>query len=193
MLVRFFMPISKSMAENKTLLDANAVQRALNRIAHEIAERNIDPIKVGLIGIQRGGIHLAKRLSGILSEICGELIPYGVIDVSMHRDDIAQRGVVTVQPTEVPFDVEGKAIILVDDVLFNGRTVRAALDATHHLGRPKCIQLAVLVDRGHRELPIKPDFIGKNIPTSQNERIEVSLTETGGHDTVSLIPLNTEE
>ncbi len=187
------MPISKSMAENKTLLDANAVQRALNRIAHEIAERNIDPIKVGLIGIQRGGIHLAKRLSGILSEICGELIPYGVIDVSMHRDDIAQRGVVTVQPTEVPFDVEGKAIILVDDVLFNGRTVRAALDATHHLGRPKCIQLAVLVDRGHRELPIKPDFIGKNIPTSQNERIEVSLTETGGHDTVSLIPLNTEE
>ena len=193
MLVRFFMPISKSMAENKTLLDANAVQRALTRIAHEIAERNIDPIKVGLIGIQRGGIHLAKRLSGILSEICGELIPYGVIDVSMHRDDIAQRGVVTVQPTEVPFDVEGKAIILVDDVLFNGRTVRAALDATHHLGRPKCIQLAVLVDRGHRELPIKPDFIGKNIPTSQNERIEVSLTETGGHDTVSLIPLNTEE
>ena len=123
----------------------------------------------------------------------GELIPYGVIDVSMHRDDIAQRGVVTVQPTEVPFDVEGKTIILVDDVLFNGRTVRAALDATHHLGRPKCIQLAVLVDRGHRELPIKPDFIGKNIPTSQNERIEVSLTETGGHDTVSLIPLNTEE
>ena len=193
MLVRFFMPISKSMAENKTLLDANAVQRALTRIAHEIAERNIDPIKVGLIGIQRGGIHLAKRLSGILSEICGELIPYGVIDVSMHRDDIAQRGVVTVQPTEVPFDVEGKTIILVDDVLFNGRTVRAALDATHHLGRPKCIQLAVLVDRGHRELPIKPDFIGKNIPTSQNERIEVSLTETGGHDTVSLIPLNTEE
>ena len=193
MLVRFFMPISTSMAENKTLLDANAVQRALSRIAHEIAERNIDPIKVGLIGIQRGGIHLAKRLSGILSEICGELIPYGVIDVSMHRDDIAQRGVVTVQPTEVPFDVEGKTIILVDDVLFNGRTVRAALDATHHLGRPKCIQLAVLVDRGHRELPIKPDFIGKNIPTSQNERIEVSLTETGGHDTVSLIPLNTEE
>lgn len=193
MLVRFFMPIPKSMAENKTLLDANAVQRALSRIAHEIAERNIDPIKVGLIGIQRGGIHLAKRLSGILSEICGELIPYGVIDVSMHRDDIAQRGIVTVQPTEVPFDVEGKTIILVDDVLFNGRTVRAALDATHHLGRPKCIQLAVLVDRGHRELPIKPDFIGKNIPTSQNERIEVSLTETGGHDTVSLIPLNTEE
>ena len=187
------MPISKSMAENKTLLDANAVQRALTRIAHEIAERNIDPIKIGLIGIQRGGIHLAKRLSGILSEICGELIPYGVIDVSMHRDDIAQRGVVSVQPTEVPFDVEGKTIILVDDVLFNGRTVRAALDATHHLGRPKCIQLAVLVDRGHRELPIKPDFIGKNIPTSQNERIEVSLTETGGHDTVSLIPLNTEE
>ncbi len=179
------------MDENKTLLDSDAVQRALTRIAHEIAERNPDAIRVGLIGIQRGGIHLAKRLAGILSEIWGEPVPFGVIDVSMHRDDIAQRGVVTVQPTEVPFDVEGKTIILVDDVLFNGRTVRAALDATHHLGRPQCIQLAVLIDRGHRELPIKPDFIGKNIPTALNERIQVSLTETGGNDIVSLLlPIN---
>jgi len=104
----------------------------------------------------------------------------------MHRDDIAQRGVVSVQPTEVPFDVEGKTIVLIDDVLFNGRTVRAALDAVHHLGRPRQIQLAVLVDRGHRELPIKPDFVGKNVPTALDERIEVSLSETGDDDTVTL-------
>ena len=186
------MPIALAMDENNTLLDSGAVQRALTRIAHEIAERNPDAIRVGLIGIQRGGIHLAKRLASILSGIWGEPVPFGVIDVSMHRDDIAQRGVVTVQPTEVPFDVEGKNIILVDDVLFNGRTVRAALDATHHLGRPQCIQLAVLIDRGHRELPIKPDFVGKNIPTALNERIQVSLTETGGDDTVTLLPLKAE-
>ena len=111
----------------------------------------------------------------------------------MHRDDITQRGVVTVKPTEVPFDVEGKTIILVDDVLFNGRTVRAALDATHHLGRPQSIQLAVLIDRGHRELPIKPDFVGKNIPTALDERIDVSLTETGGNDIVTLLPFKLEE
>ena len=102
------------------------------------------------------------------------------------RDDIGQRGIVSVQPTEVPFDVEGRTIVLVDDVLFNGRTVRAALDAVHHLGRPRRIQLAVLVDRGHRELPIKPDYVGKNIPTAIDERIEVSLSETGGNDSVTL-------
>ncbi len=181
------------MAENKILMDSGGVQRALTRIAHEIAERNTDAIRVGLIGIQRGGIHLAKRIAELLSGIWEETVPFGVIDVSMHRDDIAQRGVVTVQPTEVPFDVEGKTIILVDDVLFNGRTVRAALDATHHLGRPQSIQLAVLIDRGHRELPIKPDFVGKNIPTALDERIDVSLTETGGNDIVTLLPFKLEE
>ena len=111
----------------------------------------------------------------------------------MHRDDIAHRGVVTVQPTEVPFDVEGRIIVLVDDVLFKGRTVRAALDAVHYLGRPQCIQLAVLVDRGHRELPIKPDFVGKNVPTALDESVQVSLTETGGDDTVSLHPIKPNE
>ncbi|MED5453532.1 MAG: bifunctional pyr operon transcriptional regulator/uracil phosphoribosyltransferase PyrR [Verrucomicrobiota bacterium] len=186
------MPTDSNMAEIKTLLDSNAVQRALTRIAHEIAERNPNPDLIGLIGIQRGGIHLAKRLAKLLSELVGKSVPFGVIDVSMHRDDIAQRGVITVQPTEVPFDVEGKTIVLVDDVLFNGRTVRAALDATHHLGRPQCIQLAVLVDRGHRELPIKPDFIGKNIPTSITERVQVSLTETNGEDIVTLLSINPE-
>ena len=174
------------MSDEKTILDANAIHRGLTRIAHEIAEHNTDIERVGLIGIQRGGIHLAKRLAKLLSDIWGQPTPCGVIDVSMHRDDIAQRGVVTVQPTEVPFDVEERTVVLVDDVLFNGRTVRAALDAVHHLGRPRCIQLAVLVDRGHRELPIKPDYVGKNVPTAFNELIEVSLCVAGGNDSVTL-------
>ncbi len=171
------------MADEKLLLDADAIQRGLTRTAHEIAEANADSKSVGLIGIQRGGVHLAKRLAGLLTGIY----------VSMHRDDIGQRGIVSVQPTEVPFDVEGKTIVLVDDVLFNGRTVRAALDAVHHLGRPRRIQLAVLIDRGHRELPIKPDFVGKNIPTALEEHIEVSLSETGGNDSVTLQALSNNQ
>ena len=178
------------MAAEKLLLDADAIQRGLTRIAHEIAEANPNSKSVGLIGIQRGGIHLAKRLASLLTGIWGHDAPFGVLDVSMHRDDIAQRGIVRVQPTEVPFDVEGKTVVLVDDVLFNGRTVRAALDAVHHLGRPRRIQFAVLVDRGHRELPVKPDFVGKNVPTALDERIQVSLSETGSGDTVTLQALS---
>ena len=181
------------MADEKLLLDADAIQRGLTRTAHEIAEANADSKSVGLIGIQRGGVHLARRLAGLLTGIWGHDAPAGVLDVSMHRDDIGQRGIVSVQPTEVPFDVEGKTIVLVDDVLFNGRTVRAALDAVHHLGRPQRIQLAVLVDRGHRELPVKPDFVGKNVPTALDERIQVSLSETGGDDSVTLQTLNANE
>ena len=181
------------MTDGKLLLDANAIQRSLTRIAHEIAESNADSCSVGLIGIQRGGVHLAKRLAGLLTGIWGHDAPVGVLDVSMHRDDIGQRGIVSVQPTEVPFDVEGKTIVLVDDVLFNGRTVRAALDAVHHLGRPRRIQFAVLVDRGHRELPVKPDFVGKNVPTALDERIQVSLSETGGGDSVTLQALGHNE
>jgi len=181
------------MAEPKLLLDAGAIQRSLTRIAHEIAEANADNVDVGLIGIQRGGVHLAKRLAKLLGGVWGHDAPAGVLDVSMHRDDIGQRGIVSVQPTEVPFDVEGRTIVLVDDVLFNGRTVRAALDAVHHLGRPRRIQLAVLVDRGHRELPIKPDYVGKNIPTAIDERIEVSISETGGNDSVTLQAVTPDE
>ena len=181
------------MADEKLLLNADAIQRRLTRIAHEIAEANADSKSVGLIGIQRGGVHLARRLAGLLTGIWGHDAPAGVLDVSMHRDDIGQRGIVSVQPTEVPFDVEGKTIVLVDDVLFNGRTVRAALDAVHHLGRPQRIQLAVLVDRGHRELPVKPDFVGKNIPTALDERIQVSLSETGDDDSVTLRAANPNE
>jgi len=185
-LVRFFVPPTPTMADTKLLIDADAIQRSLTRIAHEIAEANTDSKSVGLIGIQRGGVHLAWRLAKLLGSIWGHDAPVGVLGVSMHRDDIAQRGIVNVQPTEVPFDVEGKTIVLIDDVLFNGRTVRAALDAVHHLGRPRRIQLAVLIDRGHRELPIKPDYVGNNVPTAFEERIGVSLSEAGGDDSVTL-------
>ena len=175
------------------LLAADAIQRGRSRTAHEIAEDNADSKSGGRSGSQRGGGHLAGRLARLLTGIWNHDVSGGGLDVSMHRDDIGQRGIVNVQPTEVPFDVEGKTIVLVDDVLFNGRTVRAALDAVHHLGRPPRIQLAVLVDRGHSELPVKPDFVGRNVPTALDERIQVSLSETGGGDSVTLQALSPNE
>lgn len=166
------------------ILNAPAIQRALTRIAHEIAERNEVSSEVVLIGIQRPGVHLARRLGALLSGIWSQPVPTGTLDVSMHRDDLDQRAAPNVQPTEIPFDVTGKTVVLVDDVLFSGRTVRAAMDALNDFGRPKRIQLAVLVDRGHRELPIKADFVGKNVPTAMNEIVAVRLTEMGGPDEV---------
>src|SRR5206468_5614655 len=155
------------------ILTAAAIQRALTRIGHEIAERNEGSNQIVLVGIQRGGVPLAQRLSDILSSICGSSIPTGSLDVSMHRDDLDRRAAPTVQPTVIPFDVTGKTVVLVDDVLFSGRTIRAAMDALNDFGRPKQIQLAVLVDRGHRELPIKANFVGKNVPTSLHEKVIV--------------------
>ena len=143
-------------------------------------------VDVVMIGIHRGGIHLAKRLSQLLGAITGHLVLVGDLDVSMHRDDLEHRITPAVFPTVIPFDVTGKIVVLVDDVLFSGRTIRAALDALNDFGRPKCVQLAVLIDRGHRELPIKADFIGKNVPTSLKERINVSLKEDGSEDAVNL-------
>ncbi len=172
------------MPDSAPVLNAPAIQRALTRIAHEIAERNENSSEVVLIGIQRPGVHLSRRLGGLLSSIWGHPVPTGSLDVSMHRDDLDQRAAPNVQPTEIPFDVSGKTVVLVDDVLFSGRTVRAALDALNDFGRPKRIQLAVLVDRGHRELPIKADFVGKNVPTAMNEIVAVRLTEMGGQDEV---------
>jgi pyrimidine operon attenuation protein / uracil phosphoribosyltransferase len=168
------------------ILNAPAIQRALTRIAHEIAERNEVSSEVVLIGVQRPGVPLARRLASLLSGIWNQPVPIGSLDVSMHRDDLDQRAAPNVQPTEIPFDVTGKTVVLVDDVLFSGRTTRAAMDALNDFGRPKRIQLAVLVDRGHRELPIKADFVGKNVPTSLNEIIAVRLTEMGGQDEVVL-------
>src|SRR5690349_7523902 len=162
------------------------MHRAMVRIAHEIAERNEVSQEVVMVGVQRGGVPLAERLSYVLAGIWGHPVPTGKLDVSMHRDDLDRRMAPDVQPTVIPFDITGKTVVLVDDVLFNGRTVRAAMDALHDFGRPKSIQLAVLVDRGHRELPIKADFVGKNVPTSQMETIRVVLDEAGRPNEVVL-------
>lgn len=155
------------------------MQRALTRIAHEIVERNETGADIALVGIQRGGVFLAQRLEKILSEIWKAPVLLGSLDVGMHRDDLGQHAAPQMQPTVIPFDVNGKTVILVDDVLMSGRTTRAALDALNDFGRPKKIQLAVLIDRGHRELPIKADFVGKNVPTAPNEKVIASMKEEG--------------
>jgi pyrimidine operon attenuation protein/uracil phosphoribosyltransferase len=174
------------MSESTVILNAPAIQRALTRIAHEIAERNESSREVVLVGIPEGGVPLAQRLSAILKDIWNHAVPVGTLDVSMHRDDLDQRVAPTVHPTIVPFDVTGKTVVLVDDVLFSGRTIRAAMDALNDFGRPTQIQLAVLVDRGHRELPIKADFVGKNVPTARAEKVHVRLSVPGAEDEVVL-------
>jgi pyrimidine operon attenuation protein/uracil phosphoribosyltransferase len=174
------------MPDSALILNAAAMRRALARIAHEIAERNESSADVVMVGVQRGGVHLAQRLSAILGGIWGHAVPAGSLDVSMHRDDLDQRLTPDVHPTVIPFDITGKTVVLVDDVLFKGRTARAALDALNDFGRPTRIQLAVLIDRGHRELPIKADFVGKNVPTALRENIAVRLKEEGAEDEVRL-------
>ena len=161
------------------LLDAAALSRALTRIAHEIAERNESGATVVLVGVQTGGVHLARRLAKTLAEVWSHPVPTGMLDVNMHRDDLTGQPAPTVHPTQMPGDITGKTVVLVDDVLFSGRTTRAALDALNDFGRPRRVQLAVLVDRGHRELPIKADFVGKNVPTALDEKISLRLTESG--------------
>jgi len=174
------------MSDPILILNASAIQRALTRIAHEIAERNDISAEVALVGIQRGGVLLAQRLAASLAGIWGHAVPTGSLDVSMHRDDLDQRITPDVHPTLIPFNLNAKTVVLVDDVLFSGRTVRAALDALNDFGRPQYIQLAVLIDRGHRELPIKADFVGKNVPTALAENVRVQLKEDGGKDEVRL-------
>ena len=169
------------------ILDPLAIHRALQRIAHEIAEQNGNGAAVVLVGVQRGGIHLARRLAESLALIWGRPVPVGSLDINMHRDDIHKQLAPQVHPTSIPFDITDRTVILVDDVLFSGRTTRAALDALNDFGRPKCVQLAVLIDRGHRELPIKADFVGKNVPTALSERINLQLKEDGDEDRVYLI------
>ena len=174
------------MSEGAVILDSPAIGRALRRIAHEIAERNPQRANLILVGIQTGGVHLALRLSQILEEILGGAILTGYLDVNMHRDDLGQHATPEVHPTSIPFDITNKTVVLIDDVLCSGRTTRAAMDALTALGRPKSIQLAVLIDRGHRELPIRPDFVGKNVPTAPTQRVEVLLREKAGEDMVYL-------
>jgi pyrimidine operon attenuation protein/uracil phosphoribosyltransferase len=174
------------MPDSISILTSTAFERALKRMAHEIAERNESAKDLVLVGIQRGGVFLTQRLTTLLKDILGQSIPAGALDVSMHRDDIATHAAPNVHPTVIPFDVTGKTVVLVDDVLFSGRTTRAALDALNDFGRPQRVQLAVLIDRGHRELPIKADFVGKNVPTSLRERVNVQFKELGGQDVVTL-------
>jgi pyrimidine operon attenuation protein / uracil phosphoribosyltransferase len=172
---------------SKELLDKTDIDRVITRMAHEIIERNKGGASLCLVGIQRGGVHIAKRLSSRLAAIEGINIPVGTLDISLYRDDInVRKEQPVVRRTEIDCDIDNKKVVLVDDVLFTGRSIRAAMDAIMDMGRPLAIQLAVLVDRGHRELPIKADFVGKNIPTSKGETVLVQLEEEGGEDRVSL-------
>ena len=166
------------------VMDESEIRRALTRIAHEIIERNKGAENLVIIGVQSRGVPMAKRLAGLISQIEGLDVPVGSLNVALYRDDYATRSARTISASEIPFDVTDKHVILVDEVLFTGRTTRAALDAIMDLGRPSVIQLAVLIDRGHRELPIRADYIGKNLPTALKENVEVLWTETKGEDAV---------
>jgi pyrimidine operon attenuation protein/uracil phosphoribosyltransferase len=166
------------------ILESPDISRALKRIAHEILERNKGPGELALIGIRKRGVPLAERLGEEIARIEGHGPPVGALDVSFYRDDIGLRQPSEISDTRLPFDLDGRSVVLVDDVLFTGRTARAAIDALVDFGRPRSVQLAVLVDRGHRELPIRADFVGKNIPTARKEEVKVMLTETDGTDEV---------
>lgn len=179
------------LVEKAQIMDSEKIRRALTRIAHEVIERNRGVDNLALIGIRRRGVPLAERLSRGIKEIEGAGVPVGILDITLYRDDLttlAQQPVL--HKTEVPFPVTGKRVVLVDDVLYTGRTVRAALDAIIDLGRPEFIQLAVLVDRGHRELPIRADYVGKNVPTSRREVVAVHLEEVDGIDKVIIQEIN---
>jgi pyrimidine operon attenuation protein/uracil phosphoribosyltransferase len=170
------------------ILDENDLTRIISRISHQIIERNQGTANLVLLGVRTRGVPLAQRISARIGEIEGERVPVGELDITLYRDDLStKQDQPTVKPVELTFQIQGKTVILIDDVLFTGRTVRAAMDAVIDLGRPKSIQLAVLVDRGHRELPIRADFVGKNVPTSTNEIIHVKLSEIDGTDEVLII------
>ncbi len=176
-----------NLQTKKQLMDAEEIRRALTRISHEIVEKNKGLDDVVVIGIRTGGVPLGERIAAELAEIEGQKVPDAALDITLYRDDLSQvASEPIVHKTDIPFNINDKNIILVDDVLYTGRTVRAALDAIMDLGRPQSVQLAILVDRGHRELPIRPDYVGENIPTSQQEVIEVNLAETDGADAVML-------
>jgi pyrimidine operon attenuation protein/uracil phosphoribosyltransferase len=182
-------------APGKLLLDGDALRRTLVRIAHEIVERNPDLEKLALVGIHTRGVPLAQRLRRLIEEFTGVEVALGTVDITFHRDDVAVRQGTAprspqpvVKATRLDFPLEGMTCVLVDDVLYTGRTIRAAIDALFSYGRPARVQLAALVDRGHRELPIRPDYVGKNLPTARKERIQVQLVEVDEVDRVLLIP-----
>ena len=175
--------------EKAQILDGAAMLRAITRIAHEIVERNKGVQEVVLVGLRSRGVDLAQRIAAKLHEIEGVKVPVGALDITLYRDDVgvASAGRPVVRRTEIPFSVNGKKVVLVDDVLYTGRSCRAAMDALMDLGRPSLIQLAVLVDRGHRELPVRADYVGKNVPTSNQEQVQVLLAEEDGVDRVVIL------
>jgi pyrimidine operon attenuation protein/uracil phosphoribosyltransferase len=180
-------PDGTTSAPGRTVLDARDISRALTRISHEILERNKGPADLVLLGIPSRGAPLARRIAERVGEVEDRPVAVGSLDITMYRDDLRMRPARALLPTEIPPEgIDGKTVVLVDDVLFSGRTIRAALDALNDIGRPRAVRLAVLVDRGHRELPIRADFVGKNLPTSIEERVHVRLDEVDGIDAVSI-------
>jgi pyrimidine operon attenuation protein/uracil phosphoribosyltransferase len=174
-------------AGQKQLLSADDIRRAIARLAHEVIERNAGVDRLVLVGLRTRGIPLARRVQQRIAEFEGETVPLGELDITLYRDDVHQRAPRALAPTSMPVDISERTVVLVDDVLYTGRTIRAALDALIDLGRPRSIQLLCLVDRGHRELPIRPDYVGKNVPTSRHEKVAVRLEEVDGVDEVVLI------
>ena len=169
------------MKKRKVVMDAEGIERSLTRVAYQILEKNKGVENLVLVGIQKGGVLLAERIGKKISRIEGVPVPVGKLDITLYRDDIMTSGRARqIGKTDIPFSLDGKKVVLVDDVLFTGRTIRAAMDALMDFGRPRLIQLAVLIDRGHRELPIRPDFVGKNVPTSQREVVKVKVEDFDG-------------
>ncbi len=182
-------PSEEATAEGRTVLDARDISRALTRISHEILERNKGSEDLVLLGVPTRGVALARRVADRIAKVEGVQVPTGTLDITMYRDDLRRHPTRGPQHTEVPAGgIDGKTVVLVDDVLFSGRTVRAALDAMNDLGRPATVRLAVLVDRGHRELPIRADHVGKNLPSARTERVMVRLEEVDGYDEVRIAP-----
>jgi pyrimidine operon attenuation protein/uracil phosphoribosyltransferase len=181
------MTLPASPTGHKQLLGADDIRRAVARLAHEVVERNAGVDALVLVGLRTRGIPLARRVQQRILDFEGVEVPLGELDITLYRDDVHQRAPRTLSPTSIPVAIEEKTLVLVDDVLYTGRTIRAALDALIDLGRPRAIQLLCLVDRGHRELPIRPDYVGKNVPTSRHEKVAVRLEEIDGVDEVVLI------
>lgn len=180
-------------ASGKILLQAEEIRRALSRIAHEIVEHNRGAENIVLVGIQARGAPLARRLANSIETLESVVVPVGRLDITLYRDDLEREHFrPNVRETQIPVDLTEKNVVLVDDVLYTGRTIRAAMDAVMDYGRPRTIQLAVLIDRGHRELPIRADYVGKNVPTSRAEEIELHLLETDGKDEIILVPMAQE-
>ena len=175
------------MEHEKVVLDGDDIRRTLVRIAHEIVERNAEPERLALVGIHRRGAILARRVHALVEDLLDAQLPLGDLDISFYRDDVATRAEApVVHASHVDFPVDGRTVVIVDDVLYTGRTVRAAIEALFAYGRPARVQLAVLADRGHRELPIRPDYVGKNLPTARTERVNVRLDEVDGTDEVAI-------